>query len=75
MTQKKPTVTNQSLTERLLDAKAVSFMTSIGRSTLLTMTKDGAFPPPLKISKNRIAWLESEVLSWIASRERVTWAA
>jgi prophage regulatory protein len=41
------------------------------RKHLITMRRAGEFPEPLQISANRVAWLRSDILSWIASRPRV----
>jgi hypothetical protein len=32
--------------------------------------KEEQFPPPLQLSKNKIAWVWSEVRAWLASRPR-----
>lgn len=37
----------------------------LSRSTLWRLIKAGLFPAPILISKNRKAWLESEVQAWI----------
>ena len=51
---------------KLLKAKDVSDLTSISRSHLHRLAREGKFPKPIKIGENRSAWLESEVQDWIS---------
>ncbi len=62
----KPPDQNQPL--RLLAAREVCKSTSLSRSTLWRLVRDGDFPPSIKISSARIAWLEHEVAAWIKNR-------
>ena len=55
------------LAERLVPLRVVCFVTGLSRSTIYRMIGAGTFPRPVKISKARIAWRESEVLAWLAS--------
>jgi len=40
---------------------------NIGRTTAWRLVRSGEFPPPIKISPNRVAWRESDILAWQAS--------
>ena len=40
------------------------------RKHLVTLRRAGLFPEPLQITANRVAWLQSDILAWIASRPR-----
>ena len=51
---------------KLLKAQAVADLTSISRSHLHRLARDGKFPKPIKIGENRSAWLESDVQEWIS---------
>ena len=38
------------------------------RSTLQSMIEDGLFPKPIRVSRGRIAWSESEIATWQKAR-------
>lgn len=52
---------------RLNDVKA---LTGLGRSTIYKYIKLGAFPDAVKLGGRSVAWVEAEVLAWIAERIR-----
>ena len=54
--------------ERFLPVPVVLDRTSWSRAKLYDAVKKGEFPKPVKISANRIAWTESAVAGWIASK-------
>lgn len=41
----------------------------LSRPQIWKMREAGAFPQPVRLSPNRIAWRTSEVRAWLASRE------
>lgn len=43
--------------------------------TIQRLVRVGEFPEPVRLSANRIAFLETEVNDWIAARPRVSEAA
>lgn len=51
---------------KLLKAQAVADLTSMSRSHLHRLARDGKFPKPIKIGENRSAWLETDVQEWIS---------
>ena len=51
---------------KLLKAQAVADLTSMSRSHVHRLARDGKFPKPIKIGENRSAWLESDVQEWIS---------
>ncbi len=55
-------------TERLLPLPAVMERTSLKRASLYAAVGRNEFPKPVKISANRVAWPESTVAAWIASK-------
>ena len=42
--------------------------TSLKRASLYAAMDRGDFPKPIRISANRVAWPESTVAAWIASK-------
>jgi predicted DNA-binding transcriptional regulator AlpA len=60
--------------ERFLGTPEVLRRTSIrSRSTLWAMEREGRFVPRVKLSRNRIAYRESEINRWIQSRGAPTY--
>jgi prophage regulatory protein len=51
---------------KLLKAQDLADLTSMSRSLLHRLARDGKFPKPIKIGENRSAWLESDVQEWIS---------
>lgn len=52
---------------RLIALREVQRLTSLGRTTIYNMIAAGAFPKQRAIpSSNRVAWVEAEVLAWVA---------
>lgn len=41
---------------------------SLGRSSIYAAVKRGTFPAPVRLSERAVAWVESEVEAWLASR-------
>ena len=54
----------------LLNIKHVEIFSRKSRSTIYRDVKSGDFPRPIKLSRNRVAWLKDELEDWLASRER-----
>ncbi|THG82987.1 AlpA family transcriptional regulator [Pseudomonas sp. A-1] len=52
---------------RLNDVKAA---TGLARSTIYKYVKQGSFPMPVSLGGRSVAWVESEVVAWIAARIR-----
>lgn len=53
---------------RLLNKREVTQKTSKPSSSIYADMAKGLFPKAIKISQNRVAWLESEIDAWIAER-------
>jgi len=51
---------------RILKAQQVSDLTSISRSHLHRLAREGKFPKSMKISQCRSGWLEEDVNAWIS---------
>jgi prophage regulatory protein len=57
---------NGPSTDRLLAVKEVVARTGLSRASIYRLERAGGFPKRLSISKNRVAWKESEIGAWIA---------
>jgi len=55
---------------RLISLREVEQQTSLSRSTLYELIRNRKFPAQIRVTKRRIAWIQSEVVSWIDSRVR-----
>ena len=59
---------NQIENLRLIRRKEVQTKTGLGASSIYAMMQQGTFPKAVNISERRVAWIESEVDTWIAER-------
>lgn len=57
--------------ERFLSPNRVAELTSLHRASIYRKVATGDFPAPIRVSERRIAFKESEVRAWMASREKV----
>ena len=53
---------------RLIRRKEVQVKTGLGASSIYALMKQGKFPYPIHLSIRRVAWIESEIDSWIEER-------
>ncbi|WP_347460339.1 AlpA family transcriptional regulator [Acinetobacter thermotolerans] len=53
---------------RLIRRKEVQNKTGLGTSSIYALMAEGKFPKSIYISSRRVAWLESDIDSWIAER-------
>ena len=58
----------QTENNRLIRRKEVQEKTGLGASSIYAMMKSGDFPQCLNLSERRVAWIESDVDSWVADR-------
>ena len=56
------------MADRFLLDPEVQQMTGLSKVTRWRGEKRGEFPKRRQISPNRVAWLESEILTWMKSR-------
>ncbi|HWK32119.1 MAG TPA: AlpA family phage regulatory protein [Hyphomicrobium sp.] len=61
-------MTATSSETRILSPKAVAVRTSLSRTTLWRLVRQGEFPAPLKLSANRIGYPEEAINRWLKSR-------
>ena len=50
---------------RLLKLKDVMFKTGLARSTIYKYISENRFPKPVSLGERNVAWVESEIDSWI----------
>jgi predicted DNA-binding transcriptional regulator AlpA len=55
---------------KLLTVRETMKLTTLGRTSLWELPKDGLFPRAVKLCKGRLAYFEEEVLQWLANRPR-----
>ena len=53
---------------KLIRIAEVSNLTTISKSHIYTLARQGRFPKPRRISENTSVWLESEVLDWMKDK-------
>lgn len=62
----KPLMLDQE--DRFLRMPEVRKMTGLSRAHIYYLAQQGAFPKPYKLSEKALAWLLSEVTSWMQSK-------
>jgi prophage regulatory protein len=55
--------------DRIVTWPAVRERVPMDRSTVYRQIRDGRFPAPVDLGLRRLAWRESDINAWIASRE------
>ncbi len=53
---------------KLLRRKQVEQITGLSRSSIYAMIAEGRFPKQHRIGQRAVAWLESDINDWIATR-------
>jgi prophage regulatory protein len=61
-------VVRKHLLEKYLRRPAVEYATGLSRSTIYALMDTGDFPRPIRIGKRAVAWPESAIEKWLASR-------
>lgn len=57
-----------NLADRHLRRRDVEALTGLARSTLYALMAKGQFPRPVKLTGKAVAWPESKISEWLASR-------
>lgn len=55
--------------ERHLRRHAVEQVTGLSRSTIYDLMAKGQFPRPVRLTAKAVAWPESAIAEWLASRK------
>ena len=58
----------QSTPLRLISPAEVYRLTTLSRTTVYRRVRDGSFPAPARIGRQRMAWPESSISAWIAAQ-------
>lgn len=53
---------------RLIRLTEVRHLTGLSKTTVYALAASDRFPPPVKLAERSAAWVEAEVLQWIAAR-------
>ncbi|UTV98791.1 AlpA family phage regulatory protein [Marinomonas rhizomae] len=53
----------------IIDRREVEHLTSLRKTTIYKLIKEGKFPKPLRISPMRVAWRLTDIESWVQSLE------
>ncbi len=61
-------MSSSNLSQILIRRKEVERLTSLSRSRIYTLIKQNAFPKPISLGSMSVAWIESEIHEWIATR-------
>lgn len=56
---------------KLLKLKIVISMTSLSKASIYRQVNAGTFPAPIRIGPRSVAWLVSEIESWIEERRNL----
>jgi prophage regulatory protein len=54
--------------DKHLRRPAVESLTGLSRSTIYDLMAKGDFPKPVKLTAKAVAWPESAIADWLASR-------
>ena len=57
------------MSDRFIREPEVHGITGLSRTTRWRLEREGKFPARRQISDNAVAWVESEILNWIATRQ------
>lgn len=58
------------MAEKHLCRRDVEEITGLSRSTIYALIAKGLFPRPVKLTGKAVAWPESGVAEWLASRKQ-----
>ena len=58
--------------DRIVTVRELRQRTTLSRSTIWRMTRDGVLPRPVRLSAHRIGWLESDIAAWLKARKNQT---
>lgn len=59
---------NQSVVPALLRLPAVCHTVGLSKSQIYRLIRAGAFPPPVRIGANSVAWPADAVGKWVAKK-------
>ena len=57
------------MTDKHLRRRAVEQLTGLSRSSIYDLMAKGLFPRPVRLTAKAVAWPESAIANWLASRK------
>lgn len=57
------------MADKHLRRRAVEQLTGLSRSTIYDLMAKGQFPRPVRLTGKAVAWPESAIAEWLASRK------
>lgn len=54
--------------DRIITTREMIQRTSLSRTTLWRLSREGVIPAPVQITPSRIGWRESQVAAWLDAR-------
>lgn len=60
---------NYTSPDKHLRRKAVEELTGLSRSTIYDLMSKRLFPRPVQLTGKAVAWPESKIIEWLASRK------
>jgi prophage regulatory protein len=64
----RPQLRTSKTYDRLIRLHEVKLRTGLGRSSIYRKMADGSFPKPVNIGERAVAWRETDIEHWIATR-------
>jgi prophage regulatory protein len=64
-----------TLPNRAIRLPAVCKTVGLSKATVWRLIKERKFPPPFKIGKRAVAWLEGDIAGWLEERHQEAGAA
>ena len=58
------------VTDKHLRRRAVEVLTGLSRSTIYDLMAKGVFPRPVRLTAKAVAWPESAIAAWLATRPK-----
>ena len=65
-------IQHQLVSDKHLRRRAVEEKTGLSRSTIYDLMTKGLFPRPVRLTGRAVAWPESAIAEWLASRPTAT---
>lgn len=56
------------MTNRILKLPEVIQKTGLSRSSIYAYKKEGTFPPPIKLGKRSVGWIQQDIENWIEEK-------
>jgi prophage regulatory protein len=71
MARQMPLIASNDDAPRLIAWPELRRRIPLSRSTIWRRIRDGNFPAPIQISPGRVAWLDRDILAWMAAQKQL----